>query len=110
MPRAVYSKCFLAVGGGAGGLYEYLVPLSTGDTAILKHMTVWFRDSHPHGLLGDALTVSLDLLNVWTIKGPNIFSGVYQWTGWEVFSESLKLLVLPTPFHFRASGTLLTPT
>jgi hypothetical protein len=110
MARAVYSKCFLQVAAGTGGLFDWPVPIATGDVAILKHMSVWFRDSHPAGILGDALTVSLDNFNVWTIKGPTIINGVYQWTGWEVFTEELKLLVLPTAFHFRASGTLLTPT
>lgn len=92
------------------GLSQFDVP--AGDVAIVKHMSFWCRDDHPAGVLGSAITVALDFSDVfiWDIKGPTAMSGVYQWSGWEVFTAHMFLEADSLAYSFRASGTLLTPT
>jgi hypothetical protein len=107
--RAVYTKCFLATKYPAlSG--SFIVP--AGDTAVLHHMTLWVRDDHPAST-GTLLTVALDDAGmfVWDVKASTTVSGIYQWTGGEVFTTALYLAFLgPYAYAFRANGQLLTPT
>lgn len=110
MGRPVYSTCFLACQyPAAGGTYD--VP--AGDTAILTHMTLWIRDNGPFPF-GSLMNVELDVAGmvVWYIEGVPASSGVYQWTGREVFTSQLFLIMAAGPpvYSFRANGYLLTPT
>lgn len=108
MARAVYSVPFLTIANITGTSTRTITP---GDVAILKHMTLWCRDDHPTHL-GSAITVALDdpAMIVWDLKGGNLLSGVYVWSGWQVFSASIILQADAFPYAFRASGSLLTPT
>jgi hypothetical protein len=94
----------------ATGLTAYAVP--TGDTAILKHMSFWVPANHGPYTPESFITVALDEVNVivWDINGSTVRKGVYQWSGWEVFTSALYLRAVASPFSFRASGSLLTPT
>jgi hypothetical protein len=109
MAHAVYSKVFFQL-ANASGSYTWSVP--GGDTAVLHAMSFWVRDDHPSSLVDSAVTVALDIeeVFVWDIKAPGALSGVYQWSGREVFTETLYLVVGLSAFSFRASGYLLTPT
>lgn len=108
MPRAVYSVPFLTI-ANTTGLTTHDIP--AGDVAIVKNMTLWVRDDHPTSL-GSAITVALDdpQMIIWDLKGGNLMSGVYMWSGWQVFSAHMFLQADAFAYSFRASGTLLTPT
>lgn len=108
MGRAVYSVPFLTI-ANVPGLSVRDIP--AGDVAILKHMTLWNQTSNPLAV-GSAITVALDdtQMIVWDLKGAALMSGVYVWSGWQVFSAHLYLQAQAFGYAFRASGTLLTPT
>jgi len=94
----------------AVGLTAYAVP--PGDTAILKHMSLWVPANHGPAVPSSLITVALDEVNVfvWDVLGSTVRHAVYQWAGWEVFTSALYLQAVASPYSFRASGTLLTPT
>jgi hypothetical protein len=105
---AVYSTCFLAVGGITTSA-AYVVP--GGHIAVLHSMTMWVPTDEPMPIGDPGWDVALDdpLAYIWSMGADGLLKGAYQWSGREVFGQFLNFRNAGiSPFSFRANGSLLT--
>jgi hypothetical protein len=108
LSRPVYSTNFIAETYPVT-TQTFVVP--SGDVCVLKEMTLWVRDTGVAGSPLSLVVVELDApgINVWDVKLSNLFAGVYQWVGREVFSGYLTMNVAAGyGYSFRANGYVLT--
>lgn len=109
MARAVYSTCFIECQTGTTSA-SFIVPAD--HTAIVTTMTFWNRDSQPLPVNSSAFSVRLNALGsfIWEEPADCLESGIYYWSGRELFPTSMTFSCALTYYSFRANGYLLTAT